>query len=63
MTIENVGGIDVQMTQKTNYPWDGKVSITVNPSRRQTFSVRIRVPDRNVSATGERAIASTLRFR
>jgi DUF1680 family protein len=49
MTVENVSGIDVQMTQTTNYPWDGKVAITVNPSARKSFSVRIRVPDRNVS--------------
>jgi len=49
ITVENVGGVDVQMTQATNYPWDGRVAITVNPSARKTFSVRIRVPDRNVS--------------
>jgi hypothetical protein len=50
ITLENVGGHDVQMVQSTNYPWDGKVSITVNPAVKKTFSVRIRVPDRSVSS-------------
>ena len=50
ITVENVGGHDVQMVQETNYPWDGKVAITVNPAVRKNFSVRIRVPDRSVSS-------------
>ena len=50
ITVENVGGMDVQMVQATNYPWDGKVSITVNPKAPKNFSVRIRVPDRGVSS-------------
>lgn len=31
VNLENVGGTEIQMVQATNYPWDGKVSITVNP--------------------------------
>jgi DUF1680 family protein len=50
ITVENVGGHDVEMVQATNYPWDGKVSITVNPAVKRNFSVRIRVPDRSVSS-------------
>ena len=49
VTVEGVAGTDVQMAQKTNYPWDGRVSITVNPSARKAFSIRIRVPNREVS--------------
>ncbi|MGA3098285.1 MAG: beta-L-arabinofuranosidase domain-containing protein [Bryobacteraceae bacterium] len=49
ITVENVGGVDVQMVQATNYPWDGKVSITVNPKAPKSFSIRIRTPNRNVS--------------
>ena len=37
------------MVQQTNYPWDGKVAITVNPEARRRFRVRIRVPNRSVS--------------
>jgi DUF1680 family protein len=50
ITLENVGGQDVQMVQTTNYPWDGKVAITVNPKAAKTFSVRVRVPNRAVSS-------------
>ncbi|KAB2641620.1 MAG: hypothetical protein DVB25_01320, partial [Verrucomicrobia bacterium] len=42
-------GTDVQMVQATDYPWDGKVSITVNPATPKTFTVKVRIPKRNVS--------------
>ena len=50
VTVENVNGTDVEMVQTTNYPWDGKVSITVNPQAHKKFSVRVRVPNRATSA-------------
>ena len=50
VTVENVAGTDVQMVQATDYPWSGKVSITVNPKASKNFSVRIRVPNRDVSS-------------
>ncbi len=50
VNVENVGGTEIQMVQATNYPWDGKVSITVNPKVQKNFSVRIRVPNRDVSS-------------
>jgi DUF1680 family protein len=37
------------MVQATDYPWTGKVSITVNPAAPRSFAVRIRVPNRDVS--------------
>ena len=49
VTVEKVAGTDVQMVQKTDYPWSGNVSITVNPTAQKRFSVKIRVPDRSVS--------------
>jgi uncharacterized protein len=49
VNIDDVAGTGVQMVQETNYPWDGKVAITVNPAQSKTFSVRIRVPNRSVS--------------
>jgi DUF1680 family protein len=49
ITLENAGGTDVEMVQETNYPWDGKVSITVNPKTARNFTVRLRVPNRTVS--------------
>jgi DUF1680 family protein len=50
ITLENVVGTDVEMVQATDYPWNGKVSITVNPKVQKSFSVRIRVPNRDVSS-------------
>ena len=53
VTVEGVAGTDVEIVQETEYPWDGKVSITVNPAADRTFSVRVRVPDRAVSSLYE----------
>jgi uncharacterized protein len=47
--VERVAGTDVEMVQKTDYPWDGRVSITVNPKQAKNFSVYVRVPDRKTS--------------
>ncbi len=49
MTVHKFQGTDVQMVQKTNYPWDGKVDITVNPTVAKNFTLRIRVPDHQIS--------------
>jgi DUF1680 family protein len=44
------GVTSVQMAQKTDYPWSGNVSITVNPKESRNFAVYVRVPNRNTSA-------------
>jgi hypothetical protein len=49
--VSGPGGVtSVQMVQKTDYPWNGNVSITVNPKESLNFSVCVRVPNRNTSA-------------
>ncbi len=47
--VENVAGTDVEMIQKTDYPWSGKVTITVNPAASKEFTLFIRIPDRSTS--------------
>ena len=47
--VEKVAGTDVEMVQKTDYPWKGEVSITVNPKETKQFTVYVRVPDRKTS--------------
>jgi DUF1680 family protein len=47
--VEKVVGTDVEMVQKTEYPWKGDVSITVNPKVNKKFTVYVRVPDRKTS--------------
>ena len=49
VNIENVVGTDIEMVQKTNYPWDGHVAITVNPKEEKEFTLFVRVPDRKTS--------------
>ena len=34
----------VKINQKTNYPWDGNVKITVTPSKTSAFPLSIRIP-------------------
>jgi uncharacterized protein len=47
--VGKVAGTEVEMVQKTDYPWDGKVAITVNPAEPREFTLRIRIPNRDVS--------------
>jgi len=57
-TVDDIAGTDVELVQETNYPWDGKVAITVNPGQSKPFEVRLRAPDRDVSELYEAAPAA-----
>lgn len=35
---------DLEITQQTNYPWDGKVAITVNSKKETKFTLKLRIP-------------------
>jgi len=37
-------GTALQVTQKTNYPWDGNVDLAVSPARPAEFTVFLRIP-------------------
>ncbi|MDE3187212.1 MAG: glycoside hydrolase family 127 protein [Acidobacteriota bacterium] len=47
--VGQVAGTNVEVTQKTDYPWRGSVAITVNPEEARTFSVYVRIPNRATS--------------
>jgi DUF1680 family protein len=47
--LENAAGTDVELVQETDYPWSGKIAITVNPKANRKFAVRLRVPNRTTS--------------
>ncbi|HCC71310.1 MAG TPA: hypothetical protein DEQ09_09205, partial [Bacteroidales bacterium] len=49
INVEGIAGTDVEMVQETDYPWDGNVSITVNPEVSKEFTVYVRIPDRHTS--------------
>ena len=34
----------IEIIQQTDYPWDGKINITVNPEKKTTFTLKLRVP-------------------
>jgi len=39
-----LGRHDVRVTQETMYPWDGKVTITINPDGDRRFTLKLRIP-------------------
>ena len=39
-----VGGKKVQLSQSTNYPWDGDITITIDKSTAGEFALKIRIP-------------------
>ena len=47
--VGEVAGTNVEVVQKTDYPWHGAVSITLNPEQPKTFSLHVRIPDRSTS--------------
>jgi DUF1680 family protein len=49
VTVPAIAGTDVELVQTTNYPWDGKIAIAVNPATSKTFAINVRVPNRDVS--------------
>jgi DUF1680 family protein len=34
----------VSLDQETEYPWDGKIAITVTPEKKAAFALRVRIP-------------------
>lgn len=39
-----LGKTDLQISQQTGYPWNGKVNISVNPKKESQFTIKLRVP-------------------
>jgi len=39
-----IGGSKLKLAMGTDYPWDGKVTITVDPATATNFSLRLRIP-------------------
>jgi len=47
--VGRIAETDVQVVQKTEYPWKGTVAITINPEEATTFGVYVRIPNRETS--------------
>ncbi len=42
--VVKLGGTTVRLAQTTDYPWLGKVRLTIAPAQRARFTVKLRVP-------------------
>jgi DUF1680 family protein len=62
--VGSVAGTDVEVIQKTDYPWKGSVDLTVNPEQAKTFTLYVRIPNRTTSKlyTDSPAISGVKRF-
>ncbi|SEM63352.1 hypothetical protein SAMN05216436_10650 [bacterium A37T11] len=43
-TIIPLKGSNVTLVQKTAYPWEGSVSITISPDREKSFGIHLHIP-------------------
>ncbi len=43
-TIAKIGKVEVPVNMETNYPWDGKIKISVNPKSKSKFAMNLRIP-------------------
>ena len=50
ITVDNIAGTDVEMVQETDYPWNGNIAMVVNPTVSKLFTIKLRVPTRDVSS-------------
>jgi len=39
-----VNGTRVELTQQTDYPWEGNINLTVKPEKKSRFTLRMRIP-------------------
>jgi len=44
LTTTLADGSPVELTQQTDYPWDGKVTLTVKEAGNKAFAIRLRIP-------------------
>ena len=51
LKTELADGSKVGLTQKTDYPWDGHVELTVDVPKKKTFSLKLRIPAWAMNAT------------
>lgn len=44
VSVIKLPSVNVSITQQTNYPWEGKTEMIVNPDRNAVFTLHIRIP-------------------
>lgn len=62
-----IGGQTVEISQETNYPWQGNVKIRVNPQQEAEFTVAVRIPgwcrNASVRVNGEKVDISGINHK
>ena len=48
--LAHVADTDLEIIQRTDYPWKGIVELTINPASEKQFALHLRSPNRQVSA-------------
>ncbi|MCX6047735.1 MAG: glycoside hydrolase family 127 protein [Chloroflexi bacterium] len=43
-TVVQLGGVNVQVNQQTDYPWNGAIKLTLQPEQPVTFTLCLRIP-------------------
>ena len=43
-TTFKIGDTAVTLSEKSNYPWDGKISIKISPENAAAFTLKLRIP-------------------
>ncbi|MBE7500166.1 MAG: glycoside hydrolase family 127 protein [Verrucomicrobiales bacterium] len=49
VTLDGLAGTRVEVCQTTDYPWNGQVTLTLNPAQPKAFAVHLRIPNRATS--------------
>lgn len=39
-----VNGEKIEIAQQTDYPWNGKINVSVNPEKEKVFTLKLRIP-------------------
>lgn len=55
VTVGEVAGTKVDIEQKTDYPWSGKVTLIVRPAEEKQFAIHLRMPVLRERAVQQRA--------
>ena len=42
--VVDIDNNSVKLIQETDYPWDGKINITINPQNEGEFTLGFRIP-------------------
>jgi len=45
LTTKMLDGTAIELTQETQYPWEGEVKITIGQCKKESFDVQLRIPD------------------